>query len=100
MALGLLFAGISGGGQALGEALQKEQAVNDEKELMQQRAALEEERAKRLAEFQHNLQFGGIQRAGQYLNQADQTTPQSQAKDITPTATAPVAQPEPKLQPT
>lgn len=103
MAFGILLAGLSSGAEALGKNLAETQKFSDEQSLMQQRADLETEKAKviaqynnenakSLAQYSHNLQTAPLSRAAGYLSEATNETPA-----IAPTVQA--AEPTARLRP-
>lgn len=103
MAFGILLAGLSSGAEALGKNLAETQKFSDEQSLMQQRADLETEKAKviaqynnenakSLAQYSHNLQTAPLSRAAGYLSEATNETPA-----IAPTVQA--AEPAARLRP-
>lgn len=72
MGMGLFLAGLSGGGNALADSAVANQKFSDEQSLLRERSNLEEEKAKRIAEFSNQLQNAPLNRAGTFVRQASQ----------------------------
>lgn len=70
MGLGLIFSALSSGGNAFAASEKSQQDVRDQEKMLQERADLEEQKAKNLAQFNNNLQNAPLDRAGALISAA------------------------------
>lgn len=72
MGLGIVFGALSGAGENVAKSLSETQKFHDEESLMQERAALETEKAKIIAQNTYDIQNAPQNRAGGLIQQAAQ----------------------------